>query len=55
MLINSKKFLFILHHMQGTPDTMQKNPKYDDALLDIFDFFEEKINFCLKKNIKKIL
>jgi len=52
-IINSNKIPFVLHHMQGTPDTMQKNPKYDDALLDIFDFFEEKINFCLKKNYKK--
>ena len=51
--INSKKIPFILHHMQGTPDTMQKNPKYDDVLLDIFDFFEKKINFCLKKKYKK--
>ena len=51
-IINSKKVPFILHHMQGTPNTMQKNPKYDDALLDIYDFFEKKINFCLKKNIK---
>ena len=52
-IINSKNIPFILHHMQGTPDTMQKNPKYDDALLDIYDFFDEKINFCLKKNYKK--
>ena len=52
-LINSKKIPFILHHMQGTPDTMQKNPKYNDAILDIYDFFEEKINFCLKKKYKK--
>ena len=52
-VINSKSIPFILHHMQGTPDTMQKNPKYDDALLDIYDFFEEKINFCIKKNFKK--
>jgi len=51
--INSEKIPFILHHMQGTPDTMQNNPKYDDVLLDIFDFFEEKINFCLKKKYKK--
>ncbi len=49
--INSKKIPIILNHMQGTPDTMQKNPKYDDALLDIYDFFDEKINFCLKKKI----
>tara|TARA_B100000686_G_scaffold138887_1_gene146340 strand:- start:7177 stop:8253 length:1077 start_codon:yes stop_codon:yes gene_type:complete len=52
-VINSKKVPFILHHMQGTPNTMQNNPKYDDALLDIFDFFEKKINFCLKKKYKK--
>ena len=52
-IINSKGVPFILHHMQGTPDTMQKNPKYDDALLDIYDFFDDKINFCLKKNYKK--
>jgi len=52
-LINSKKVPFILHHMQGTPDTMQNNPKYDDALLDIFDFFEEKIQFFLKNKYKK--
>ena len=51
-IINKAKKPFILHHMQGTPDTMQKNPKYNDALLDVFDFFEEKINFCLKKNYK---
>jgi len=54
-LINSKKIPFILHHMQGTPETMQKNPKYDDALLDIFDFFDEKINFCIKKKYNKNL
>jgi len=52
-LINSKKIPFILHHMQGTPDTMQNNPKYDDALLDIFDFFEEKIQFFFKNKYKK--
>ena len=54
-VINSKKIPFILHHMQGTPDTMQKNPKYDDVILDIFDFFEEKINYCLKKKYNKKL
>ena len=52
-LINFKKIPFILHHMQGTPNTMQNNPKYDDVLLDIFDFFEKKISFCLKKKYKK--
>ena len=51
--INEKKVPFVLHHMQGSPSTMQKNPKYQDALLDIFDFFEEKINFVTKKKYNK--
>ena len=45
-VIKSKQVPFILHHMQGTPNTMQNNPKYSDALLDIYDFFEEKINLA---------
>ena len=42
----------ILHHMQGTPATMQKKPKYKNVLLDINDFFEENIN---KLNSHKII
>ncbi len=38
----------VLHHMQGNPNTMQKNPKYNNVLLDIYDFFENKI----KRNLK---
>ena len=30
--------------MQGTPNTMQKSPKYKNVLLDIYDFFEKNIN-----------
>ena len=30
--------------MQGTPNTMQINPKYKNVLLDVYDFFEENIN-----------
>ncbi len=33
----------VLHHMQGTPNTMQKNPRYKNVLLDIYDFFEKEI------------
>ena len=30
-------------HAQGTPDTMQNDPTYDDVLLDIYDFLEERV------------
>ena len=43
----------ILHHMQGTPKIMQKNPKYKNVLLDIYDFFEKNINSNLDN--KKII
>ena len=29
--------------MQGTPQNMQNNPKYNNVLLDIYDFFEREI------------
>ena len=41
----------VLHHMQGTPNTMQKNPKYKNVLLDIYDFFEKGIKKIDNKKI----
>ena len=38
----------VIHHMQGTPQNMQINPKYKNVLLDIYDFFENKIKVHLK-------
>ena len=36
---------FVLQHSQGRPEDMQNNPYYKNELLDIYDFFEKKINF----------
>ncbi len=33
----------VLHHMQGTPNTMQIKPIYENVLLDIYDYFEDNI------------
>ena len=41
----------VLHHMQGTPNTMQKNPKYKNVLLDIYDFFDNGIKKIKNKKI----
>jgi dihydropteroate synthase len=43
---------FIIQHTQGTPETMQQNPKYKNVLLDIYDFFQEKIKFVRLNGIK---
>ena len=34
------------------PENMQKNPKYKNVLLDIYDYFEKKINYLRSRGIK---
>ena len=54
--IKNKNLWKIIHHMQGTPQTMQINPKYNHVLLDIYDFFEREIKKLEKfKHNKKII
>ncbi|MEA3490963.1 MAG: dihydropteroate synthase [Campylobacterota bacterium] len=33
-------------HMSGTPETMQQNPHYGDVMVEVSDFFEERISRC---------
>ena len=42
-VLKKHKIPFVIHHMQGTPKIMQKKPSYKNVLLDIYDFFENKI------------
>ena len=42
-ILKKTKIPFVIHHTKGSPKTMQKNPKYKDVLIEIFDFFENKI------------
>ena len=48
--IKNKNLWKVIHHMQGTPQTMQINPKYHHVLLDIYDFFEKEITKFKKDN-----
>ena len=41
--IKNKNLWKVVHHMQGTPQTMQIDPKYQHVLLDIYDFFEKEV------------
>ncbi len=34
---------YCMMHMQGTPQTMQQNPAYDDVTADVNTFFEERV------------
>jgi dihydropteroate synthase len=54
-VVASLKVPYICMHMQGTPDTMQKNPLYDDVVKEVVDFFINKINECKKAGITDII
>ena len=51
-ILKNYKIPFVIQHTLGTPENMQKNPKYKNELLDIYDFFEEKIKLLRSKGIK---
>ena len=51
-ILKKYKTPFVLQHSQGNPETMQKNPKYKNVVLDIYDFFEEKIKLLRNEGIK---
>ena len=51
-VLKKNKTPFVIQHSQGTPENMQKNPRYKNELLDIYDFFEKKIKFLRSKGIK---
>ncbi|CAA6805562.1 MAG: Alternative dihydrofolate reductase 2 / Dihydropteroate synthase (EC [uncultured Sulfurovum sp.] len=40
-------------HMQGTPQTMQNNPQYDDVMVEVSQFFEERISRCEALGMKR--
>ncbi len=50
-LLKKHKIPFVLQHTQGNPSVMQINPKYKNALLDIYDYFSNKISLLRKAGI----
>jgi len=51
-VLKKYKIPFVIQHSQGTPENMQNKPSYKNELLDIYDFFEHKINYLKKIGIK---
>jgi dihydropteroate synthase len=41
----------VLMHMQGTPQTMQHNPLYDDIIDDLCAFFDERLAYAAAQGI----
>ena len=52
-LVSDYNSKIVLMHMQGTPETMQLNPKYDSIIDNIISFFEKRIEIAMKKGVDK--
>ncbi len=52
-LVKKHNLFICLMHMQGKPETMQKQPRYKNIISDISLFFKNKIDSCIKNKIKK--
>ncbi len=42
----------VIMHIQGTPETMQTNPRYKNLMSEILSYLEERIDFALANGIK---
>ncbi|MGN6386827.1 MAG: dihydropteroate synthase [Verrucomicrobiota bacterium] len=50
-LIASTGAGYILMHMQGTPQTMAKNPHYENVVREVNDFFSERLNHLTQAGV----
>lgn len=46
---------YIMMHMQGTPQTMQSAPHYDNLLKEVFLYFAEKVQLLRDKGVNDII
>jgi dihydropteroate synthase len=46
---------YVMMHMQGTPQTMQKKPIYNEIVSDVHQYFSEKIATLTKLGLKDII
>ena len=51
--VAQSKATAVLMHMQGEPGTMNENPVYEDAALDVFDFLEARVESCIAAGIPR--
>ncbi|MDX2430252.1 MAG: dihydropteroate synthase [Bacteroides sp.] len=46
---------YVMMHMQGTPETMQESPNYDNVVNDILQFFGERIYKLRKRGVNDVI
>ncbi|NQZ13319.1 MAG: dihydropteroate synthase [Alphaproteobacteria bacterium] len=43
----------MLMHMQGSPETMQDRPEYDNVVDEVYAYLEERVSACVDAGIEK--
>ncbi len=54
-LVATYKATVVLMHMQGTPQTMQKNPHYENLIAEVDSFFKERLEKAESFGIKDVI
>jgi dihydropteroate synthase len=49
------KVPYIIMHMQGTPQNMQKNPTYNNVVTEVISYFDKKITLLKTKGVEEII
>jgi dihydropteroate synthase len=54
-VVGALKIPYIMMHMKGTPQTMQKDPVYEDITREVLAFFADRIHMAVHAGIKDII
>ncbi len=54
-LVASTGLPYVLMHMQGNPLIMQDHPSYDDVVLDILKFLDQRYSYCRSLGIEQVI
>jgi dihydropteroate synthase len=52
-LVAAEKVPIVLMHMQGTPQTMQAEPRYQDVLREVRDFLTARVRFAMEAGVAR--
>lgn len=53
--IAKNELAYVCMHIQGTPETMQKNPQYTDVVKEVNDFFTEKTKALHNAGVENVI
>lgn len=54
-VVAKHQIVYVLMHMQGTPQNMQTNPTYENVVKELSDFYKGKIEHCKTKGFDKLI